>query len=136
MPALRVLSILTLLGCAAYATSGFAQEPDGVEETTGAETTVLGAEGARENSGIEFPTVDSLRVPCACDAEATDGKREAYQAAQADPGILMYTEPPAGTEMPIHEPPEDVDPEMIWPVDPSLEPPENLDLEEIRPFDP
>jgi hypothetical protein len=38
--------------------------------------------------------------------------------------------------MPIHEPPEDVDPEMIWLVDPSLEPPENLDLEEIRPFDP
>jgi len=35
-----------------------------------------------------------------------------------DPGILMYVEPPAGTDMPIWEPPENVDPEMIVPNDP------------------
>lgn len=136
MPALRVLSIVALIACAAYGTSGFAQEPNGVEETMGAETIVLRAEGAGANPRIEFLTGDSLRVPCACDADSTEGKRKAYEAAQVDPGILMYTEPPAKTEMPAHEPPEDVDPEMIWPVDPSLEPPKNLDLEEVQPADP
>lgn len=136
MPALRVLPIVALLACAACGPSGLAQEPDGLEETTGAEPPVLRAERAEENPRIGLLTVDSLRVPCACGADSTGEKRKAYQAAQVDPGILMYTEPPAGTEMPTHEPPEDVDPQMIWPVDPSLGPPEDLDPEEIRPFDP
>jgi hypothetical protein len=47
-------------------------------------------------------------------------RAEALEAAQVDPGVLMYMEPPSGTNMPIQVPPKNVDPEMVWPSPPSL----------------
>lgn len=77
----------------------------------------------------------STRLPDSLRAR-TKGTPDALEAARVDPGILLYAEPPPGTRMPIHMPPENMDSEMIWPVDPSLEPPKNLDLEEVQPADP
>lgn len=44
----------------------------------------------------------------------------ARRAAHMDPGILWYVEPPAGTDMPIIRPRENVDPEMVRPVPPHV----------------
>lgn len=45
-------------------------------------------------------------------------ERKARRAAWMDSGILMYVEPPEGTNMPTISPPENVDPEMVHPVRP------------------
>ena len=42
----------------------------------------------------------------------------AREAAEVDPGMLLYTAPPPGTDMPIDTPPDSVDPDMIWPLMP------------------
>ncbi len=39
---------------------------------------------------------------------------KAFEASEVDPGMLLYTEPPLGTNMPVFTPPDSVDPEMIW----------------------
>jgi len=63
---------------------------------------------------------DTLRAPFSWGLDLAEewGETLARRAARMDPGILMYVEPPAGTDMPIWEPPENVDPEMIVPNDP------------------
>ena len=47
-----------------------------------------------------------------------DREHAALETAEVDPGILMYTEPPPGTSMPVYIPPDSVDPDMIWPPKP------------------
>ncbi len=43
---------------------------------------------------------------------------DAFGAAEVDPGILMYTEPPPATSMPVYTPPDGVDPAMVWRLSP------------------
>lgn len=85
-----------------------------------------------------LPTHSSEVLPWAPDSlsKATQGRSKAFEAARIDPGILMYVEPPQGTEMPALEPPKHVDPEMIWPPDPSLGSPRDVEPKENWPADP
>jgi hypothetical protein len=58
--------------------------------------------------------VDSL--PSGADSLAAAGgaRMRAFGAAEVDPGMLLYTEPPPGTNTPVFTPPDSVDPGMIW----------------------
>jgi len=59
---------------------------------------------------------DAVRSPWARDflREGEESRGEALRAAQIDPGILMYTDPPPGTDMPVYMPPKNVDPGIFW----------------------
>ena len=39
---------------------------------------------------------------------------KAFEAAEVDLGMLLYTDPPPGTNTPVFTPPDSVDPGMIW----------------------
>lgn len=75
-------------------------------------------DGPRDPSG----QVDTPVVPFSGRPDSLGGwpwpDSAAVRASRIDPGILIYTDPPSGTNMPTLEPPKHVDPEMIWPLDP------------------
>lgn len=112
LPLLLLGSSVGLLGCAqgmeGVTPSSSASHP-GTEQITDTRVRPVGG---------EHPSLDSL--PWARDALGAPkrAKAKAFEAAEVDPGILMYTEPPPGTRTPVYTPPETVDPEMIWPQDP------------------
>lgn len=68
---------------------------------------------------VDTPVVPFLGVPDSLGWGWPQGdSTAAVRAARVDPGMLVYTEPPAGTDMPTLEPSEPVDPEIIWPAEP------------------
>lgn len=99
-------SALTLFGCA-QGMSGASSSTSPLERRGYADTTIHYSSG-------EVAPVDS--VPWAADStRVPDGsKRAAFEAAAVDPGFLIYTEPPPGTDTTVYTPPEGVDPGMIW----------------------
>ena len=129
MPAFHASSTGVLLVCAACiacvacSVPKLAKEPSEVETPGEVEKTA--------KVGIEPPVADTLVSPPAGGTDSTEGKKEAYDAARVDPGILMHREPPVGTEMPTHRPPEDVDPKMTLPADSSLRRADPLERAEL-----
>ena len=98
--------VLVVLGCA-----------QGLQRKSPAGSPSGTTQGADHATRLEEPgriLVDSL--PSGPDSlVAVKGARmKAFEAAEVDPGMLLYTEPPPGTNMPVFTPPDSVDPEMIW----------------------
>lgn len=124
MSALRLLPLVAL-AAGAITVCGppcFAQELEALEVAPDTAVVDLSPKAIET---AEFPRApstspDILRAPFTWGPDLAEkwGEEEARQAARVDPGILIYTEPPAGTDMPILDPPEHVDPEMILPNDP------------------
>lgn len=124
MSVLRLLPLVVLAAgtIAIYGPSSFAQAP---EDSGGSGEAAIRSLSPRLIETTESPTVpstsaDTLYEPFSWVPDLAEecGEALARQAARMDPGILIYTEPPAGTDTPIWEPPEHVDPEMILPNDP------------------
>lgn len=98
-------STIGLLGCAQGLESG---------SSVSQATPVQRPDAANFRSEWEGAALDSL--PWASDSlhVLQDTTNAAFGAAEVDPGILMYTEPPPGTSTPVYTPPDSVDPGMIW----------------------
>lgn len=62
----------------------------------------------------EVCQVDSSEFSPEHVARGESTEQRARRAARVDPGILWYTEPPSGTDMPTITPPKNVDPGMLW----------------------
>lgn len=98
-------SSIGLLGCAQGLESG---------SSASRVTPVQRPDSASIRSEWQSDALDSL--PWASDSvhSLQDPTNVAFGAAEVDPGILMYTEPPPGTRTPVYTPPDSVDPDMIW----------------------
>lgn len=120
MPPSRIPPLVVVLAGLLWVLCGHAQDPKEVGSPTIAGQTShlpgdskLGAPAVP----VDTPVVPFSGVPDSL-GEWPWNDSSAARAARVDPGILIYTEPPAGTDMPILRPPEDVDPEMVWPGKP------------------
>ena len=108
--ALLVGSSIGVLGCAQGLERG-ASAVSPLETGRSTDSTLRVVEPERPGFDSRPWADDSLRV-------LRDREHAALETAEVDPGILMYTEPPPGTSMPVYTPPDSVDPDMIWPPNP------------------
>lgn len=109
LAALLIVGSVVLFGCA-----------QGVERTVPA-TPPSGTSPSKTGQGpgptdrlgqAGWATLDPL--PLAADSlQLLQDTTDAFGAAEVDPGILMYTEPPPGTTTPVYTPSDSVDPAMI-----------------------
>lgn len=116
---LRLAAILAgtslIIGCVAPALAQTPGAPD--RQTTQLDLTMDNSAGNSFSLSDLLPGGDVF-------SPDSDGisRSEALDNAQVDPGILMYADPSEATEMPVFEPPEDIDPGILWqPESPSEE---------------
>lgn len=124
MSSTKLIPLALLLAGSLWGLYSYAQQPREID-TVAATGPAVPHQGRTEAlAGPRIPPLsgDTSIVPFSWMADSLEERfasdSAAVQAARVDPGILIYTDPPSGTDMPTLTLPENVDPEMVRPGEP------------------